>query len=66
MKEDFRENMSIMDERKRFLEQKKAKMGLAHVLLYKEKNEEMKKNYSISSDGFTESMNPKDKDFIYF
>ena len=41
-------------------------MGVAHLLLYKQKAEEMKTNYSLLDRNFTESLNPKDKDFIYF
>ena len=41
-------------------------MGVAHVMMYAEKMEELKNNYAIKDSGFTESMNPKDKDFIYF
>ena len=41
-------------------------MGVAHIMLYKKKNEEIKHKYTTESEGFTESMNPKDKDFIYF
>lgn len=41
-------------------------MGLAHVLLYKEKNQELKTSYTIKSDGYTPSLNPRDKEFIYF
>ena len=34
--------------------------------MYKSKNEELKTNYRIADEGLVESMNPKDKDFIYF
>ena len=41
-------------------------MGLAHILLYKEKNDELKTNYTNTAGGQIEGINPKDKDFIYF
>jgi hypothetical protein len=41
-------------------------MGLAHILLYREKNQEMIANYSISRGDDDIGMNPRDKDFIYF
>lgn len=66
IKEEFRQNRTLTDERKIFFERKKAKMGVAHILLFSEKLGELKDNYSISESGFTESLNPRDKDFIYF
>lgn len=41
-------------------------MGLAHILLYKEKNIEMRDNYSIANSDYVEPLNPKDENFIYF
>jgi len=34
--------------------------------MYKEKNEELMRSNKIENEGFVESMNRKDKDFIYF
>ena len=45
---------------------KKARIGLRHVLMYISKNNEMRQNYRIADEGFVESMNKKDKDFVYF
>jgi len=66
IKDEFRKNRNLKGEKPIFLEQKKARMGLAHVLYFKEKNEEMMKNYKIKEDTLLEGLNPKDKDFIYF
>lgn len=66
MKEEFRDNKDLTDDKKKFIEIRKAQMGVAHIMLYKEKNDEMKKNYSISEDGFREPLNPKDENFIFF
>jgi len=63
---DFHDKRDMTGEREVFLERKKAWMGVAHLLLYKEKAEEMQKNYSLVDRQFTEALNPKDKDFIYF
>ena len=41
-------------------------MGLRNLQLYTMKNEEMKHNYVLKDELNTESMNPKDKKFIYF
>lgn len=41
-------------------------MGLRHLELYRNKNEELKHNYSLKDEGFVQSMNPKDEKFIYF
>lgn len=57
--------MHITDERQIFFEHKKARIGLKHVLYYKDKMKELNENYTIKGD-YVESMNPKDKDFIYF
>jgi hypothetical protein len=35
MKEEFRDHLLIKEDRQIFVEQKKARMGLAHILLYK-------------------------------
>ncbi len=40
-KEDFRENRTLTNERLIFIETKKARIGLSHLLLYKEKNQEL-------------------------
>lgn len=53
-------------ERALFIEKKKAKMGVAHILLFNEKMKELQNNYRIQDSGFMESLNPRDKDFIYF
>ncbi len=58
--------MNITDERALFIEKKKAKMGVAHVMLFNEKMKELEGNYRIQDSAFVESLNPKDKDFIYF
>jgi hypothetical protein len=47
-------------------QKKKAIMGIRHILLYREKNDELKDNYRINIDGLDESVNKKDKDFIFF
>jgi len=66
IKEEFRDKRNISEEREIFVERKKAWMGVAHLQLYKEKAAELETNYSLTDRSFTESLNPKDKDFIYF
>jgi len=56
----------LTDEREIKIERKKAWMGVAHLQLYREKAAEMETNYSLTDRKFTETINPKDKDFIYF
>lgn len=63
---EFHQSKDITDEKSIKVERKKAWMGLAHVLYYKEKVNEFNNNYSMTDTGFTEPLNPKDKDFIYF
>lgn len=41
-------------------------MGVAHVMLFNEKMKELESNYRIQDSGFVDSLNPRDKDFIYF
>ncbi len=48
------------------MERKKAMIGLRHVQLYKEKNDELKQNYRIADEGYVESMNKNGKEFIFF
>ena len=44
---------------------KKARMGLAHVMVFNNQHQELQENYSNS--GFVvEPMNPRDDKFIYF
>ena len=40
-------------------------MGLAHVLMYIEKKEELIDNYENTPTNY-DCLNPKDEDFIYF
>lgn len=40
-------------------------MGLAHILLYIEKDMELKENYETSPTNY-KCLNPKDEGFIYF
>ena len=54
-----------MDKKKIEIERKKAVMGLAHVLMYIEKNEELSRNLDTTPTSF-DHLNPKDEDFIYF
>jgi len=56
----------LTDEREIKIERKKAWMGVAHLQLYKKKAADMETNYYMTDREFTESINPKDKDFIYF
>lgn len=48
------------------LNRKKARIGLAHILMYKDKNKEFVEQYRIKDDHGDLHFNPKDKDFIYF
>ncbi|KAM3132251.1 hypothetical protein pb186bvf_015581 [Paramecium bursaria] len=66
IKESFRDNAKITDQK--LIEQsiKIAQMGLRNLQLYTMKNEEMKHNYVLKDELNIESMNPKDKKFIYF
>jgi len=66
IKEEFRDHRNLTDEREIKIERKKAWMGVAHLQLYREKAAEMETNYSLTDRKFTETINPKDKDFIYF
>ena len=63
---EFRKNKSITEEKLIIIEKKKARMGVAHVMLFNEKMKELQDNYRIKDSGFVESLNPRDKDFIYF
>lgn len=58
--------MYVADPRAVEKETKKARIGVRHLLVYKDKSEELKNNYRIADEGYVESMNPKDKNFIYF
>ena len=51
IKEDFKENKNLTDKKKIFIEDKKARMGLAHLFLYKAKNKELQENYTNLSGG---------------
>ena len=62
---EFRKSKELKDERQIFLERKKAWMGLAHVLYYKERADEFYNNYAMVQQ-YIPPINPKDKDFIYF
>ncbi len=42
------------------LELKKARIGLAHIMLYKAKQEEINENYSFKQPEQYETLNPKD------
>ncbi|CAD8094944.1 unnamed protein product [Paramecium sonneborni] len=66
IKESFREHRSLNDSKKIIQEIKIAQMGLRNLEMYRIKNQEMKDVYKVKDDGFQESMNPKDKNFIYF
>ena len=61
----FKMNKNIEEKSLIKKEVKKASLGLAHVFLYVEKNEEFKTRFQISATNY-EPMNPKDKDFVYF
>ena len=63
---EFRKNKSLTEEKLIIIEKKKARMGVAHVMLFNEKMKELQDNYRIKDSGFVESLNPRDKDFIYF
>ncbi|KAL4506966.1 hypothetical protein ABPG72_001387 [Tetrahymena utriculariae] len=66
VREEFRENKSLTDEKKIKIEKKKARIGLAHVLMYKDKGKEFVESYKIKDDLTDLHFNPRDKDFIYF
>eukprot|EP01017_Pseudomicrothorax_dubius_P045627 TRINITY_DN7910_c0_g1_i4.p1 TRINITY_DN7910_c0_g1~~TRINITY_DN7910_c0_g1_i4.p1 ORF type:complete len:112 (-),score=22.24 TRINITY_DN7910_c0_g1_i4:151-486(-) len=66
VKEEFHENKNLKDEKKIATEIKKARIGLNHVLYYRSKMDELNRTNTIKDSGFVESLNPKDKDFIYF
>ena len=65
-KEEFRDSRNLKDEKLIKVEIKKARLGVAHVILYKEKMEELYTKEGIKSDRFRDSLNTKDDDFIYF
>ncbi|KAL4461041.1 hypothetical protein ABPG74_016513 [Tetrahymena malaccensis] len=66
VREEFRENKALTDEKKIKIERKKARIGLAHVLMYKDKGKEFVESYRIKDDHSDLHFNPRDKDFIYF
>ncbi|EAS01473.1 complex 1 protein, LYR family protein (macronuclear) [Tetrahymena thermophila SB210] len=66
IREEFRENKQLTDEKKIKIERKKARIGLAHVLMYKDKGQEFVESYRIKDDPSDLHFNPRDKDFIYF
>lgn len=45
---------------------RKARIGLAHILMYKDKHKEFLEVYKMKDDHTEIHFNPKDKDFIYF
>lgn len=66
VKEEFRDHVDLpKDSRECKQERKKAEVGLAHVMLYKSKADEMRENYSVKAE-VHESLNPRGEDFIYF
>ncbi|CAD8161800.1 unnamed protein product [Paramecium octaurelia] len=66
IKESFRDNRLLNDPKRITQEIKIAQMGLRNLEMYRIKNKEMKDVYKVKDDGFQDSMNPKDKNFIYF
>ncbi|CAK78492.1 unnamed protein product (macronuclear) [Paramecium tetraurelia] len=62
----FRDNRLLNDTKRITQEIKIAQMGLRNLEMYRIKNKEMKDVYKVKDDGFQDSMNPKDKNFIYF
>ncbi|CAD8082650.1 unnamed protein product [Paramecium primaurelia] len=66
IKESFRDNRQLNDPKRITQEIKIAQMGLRNLEMYRIKNNEMKDVYKVKDDGFQDSMNPKDKNFIYF
>jgi len=65
IKESFRNNKNLDDEKLRNVERKKAAMGLAHILMYNEKSNELQTlGYNTKSE--YETLNPKDDNFIFF
>jgi hypothetical protein len=64
-KEEFRQNMHLKDEILIYKEIKKARIGLFHIIYYATKMKELSESYAIKPD-YVESLNPKDKDFIFF
>ncbi len=61
----FRKNIGLENDKEIKKQRKMACMGLAHVLMYNEKNEELRHNYTTTPTNY-DSINPKDEDFIYF
>ena len=41
-------------------------IGIRHISMYISKNNELKSNYRIKDEGFVETINKNDKNFIYF
>mmetsp|Transcript_5607 Transcript_5607/g.6051 ORF Transcript_5607/g.6051 Transcript_5607/m.6051 type:complete len:107 (-) Transcript_5607:20-340(-) len=66
MKEEFRDNKNLTDEKKIEIERKKAYMGLAHALIYKDKMDKLKTEYRVPDTMVKEDLNPKGKNFVYF
>ena len=61
----FKENRNLTEAKLIQVERKKALMGLAHLQMYHEKNEELK-TAQDTTPGNYESLNPRDENFIYF
>ena len=65
IKESFRRNRDLDNAKLIAVEKKKAMMGLAHMLMYNEKSDElMTLRYNTKTE--YAPLNPKDENFIYF
>ena len=65
IKRIFKENRNLTDPKLIEVEKKKCRMGIAHMEMYREKNEELIISNTISAEEY-ETQNPKDENFIYF
>ncbi len=62
----FRVNKNLTNTDEIEKELRKARLGVAHVQMYIGQNEELRENYFNRGDVVDNSLNLKDKHFVYF
>jgi hypothetical protein len=62
----FRKNKYTADPQEKEKQLRMARIGMAHVQMFIGQNEELSKGYTNSGSAVDNSLNPKDKDFVYF
>ena len=62
----FKANKHLTDENEIEKELRKARLGVAHIQMFIEQNSELRENYFNSGAAVDNSINLKDKNFVYF